>query len=647
MSSEKVNKYREYSMNLTSRPSLFIKAMLTSTSQRIDKKKTILVALKKYKHIPETYNKMIYYTVKHGSDDLFKAIVKSDDSFLNRVSSAYIDNPQQYNGAQRKTCSPLEMACYFDKKDIFNTIYTHKKTDMAEQLQFSGNLINLLCTNQNNKAMLTKYVINKKIQYSKLKSKFDQNGYNFIHICCRNGDQKTLEFLMEKLNVNKKELDVATHNKHKETGFTLACKHGHLNMVKYLVQHKIKNTANHNKMTGLELAIQHKKYDIVTYLLSTDAYSMKLSHSPLKLAIESNDIKIIEQLLKSGYTIQLNDESMNCKIACATPDVFNLLQAKFPSLVQSCTSLPFLLHCMCHQNIALMKVLLNLSLITLNFPKPFGRLFKPRPDTIKQIKKISRALRDIRLNDPKHKTIVLYIIAATYYYTPKINRKLLIEALNEFLSHNEIQYKGKNSLNTYFIEITIRKTDPNEQDQVAEAVYASRIYTHLSACIDIINEIQKHKMDVLSVNIDSMINRLSIIRYIAERDYPYLPSVLRLSIDQAYQTYSKYKMLTQSSVSIISKERSSLLQKMTQRLDLYIKFLKDTLELTVENGKVTPIKKPTAHTAESAKVNGKKRSHSETQSTQDKNTPINVTSSSATSSSRKKIKIETSVALSM
>jgi len=294
-----------------------------------------------------------------------------------------------------------------------------------------------------------------------------------------------------------------------------------------------------------------------------------------------------------------------------------------------------------------MKKLLHLSLTTLNFPKPFGRLFRPLPNIINKIKKISQTLRDIRLNHPSHKTIVLYIIASTYYYTPAINRKLLIDALNEFLSHNEINYKGYNGTTGHFIRNIIKKTAPNEQDQVAEAVYASRIYTHLSACIDIINEIQKDKMDLLSVNIPSMINRLSIIRYITDRHYPYLPSVLRLSIDQAYKTYSKYNMLTQSSVSIISQERSSVLQKMTERLDLYIKFLKDTFKLTVANGKVTPIKKPTAHTAESAKENGKKRSHSETQSTQDKNTPINVTSSSATSSSRKKIKIETSVALSM
>ena len=160
-----MNKYREYSMNLTSRPSLHIKAMLSNTSQRIDKKKTLLVALKKFKHIHATYHRIIYYTVKHGSDDLFKAVVKSDDSVLNLVGSAYIGKLLQYNCTGSKTCSLLEMACYFDKKDIFNTIYTHKKTDMAQQLQFTGNLINLLCTNQNNKTMLTKYVINKKIQY--------------------------------------------------------------------------------------------------------------------------------------------------------------------------------------------------------------------------------------------------------------------------------------------------------------------------------------------------------------------------------------------------------------------------------------------------------------------------------------------------
>ena len=123
MSSEKVNKYREYSVNLTSRPSLHFKAMLSSTSQRIDKKKTLLEALKKFKH------KFLLYTLNNSIIETIckkKKINFCSEYFFDR---RYVSKRQLINRSKKNALliDPDEAICQFNNLIDFEELKKNNK----------------------------------------------------------------------------------------------------------------------------------------------------------------------------------------------------------------------------------------------------------------------------------------------------------------------------------------------------------------------------------------------------------------------------------------------------------------------------------------------------------------------------------------
>jgi ankyrin repeat protein len=600
-----------------------------------EKSKQLRLLQNEIRYYPGAYIGFISRVILHGNINTFKTIVENDESILNKSLKMFYKNSLYQ-------LTTLEACLLKDKTDLFHYIYTHKQTNMVLQLQFSENLLNLFCRYTKNIVLIKKYITHIQLQRNKTKDKFDKKGNNWIHNCCKNGSLALLQYLKKQLKITNKELNSVTKTSLKETGFTIACEQGHLNIVRFLVKNKVKNSTNSRKLNGMHLAIIQKHTDIVEFLASTTDYSMKksdITHQPLLLAITSNDPKITKILIEAGYKIRDSGLHHNFRLSGANVNTLKLAFSKLPELRTQFHSYSVLINCMLRNSIPLIKLILENFIPTMLYPT-VGRPSTQDIINIKNnIKKFNKTICNIKLKSKFEKNILLYLITSVYKDIKTV-RTSLLDPLHQFIINNEVSYEiNVKSMARYFFQMILSTTESADRDKIASIVYASPVYVHLHSCIQIISVLNQDTNNILAVDLNKMLQRVNVLNHIAKK-YRYLPSLLHSHLEQAYRIYRNYKLLTATDINFISPEKHSQLQNTTKRLDLYIKFLIDRLELTIENGEVKSIKKKTANTVQSAQDNGKKRSHSETQITQDKNTPTSSTNASAKSSSRKKIKIE-------
>ncbi len=393
----------------------------------------------------------------------------------------------------------------------------------------------------------------------------------------------------------------------------------------------------------MQLAIIEKHAHIVEFLASTTDYSMKesdITHQPLLLAIRHRDPKITNTLIEAGYKIRDSGLHHNFELSGANVHTLKLALVILPELRTQIHSHSVILNCMLRNNIPLLKSILENFLPQVHFTK----MSKPSNQDIINIKnkrsEFNKTICEIKLQKKREKNMLLYHIVYVYKYIKTIRTSLLY-SLNQFIINNEIFYEiNVVAPQTHLFNTIFSTTESADRDKIANIVYISPVYAHLHTCIRIINVLNQDADNILSINLNKMIQRLNVLNHIAKQ-YRYLPPSLREHLENAYRTYNNHKLLTVTDINCMSQEKHSQLQNTIKRLDLYIKFLIDRLKLTVENGEVKSTKKKTENTVQSAQDNGKKRSHSETQITQDKNThTTSNTNASATSISRKKIKIE-------
>ena len=127
-----------------------------------------------------------------------------------------------------------------------------------------------------------------------------------LHLACEHGHLDIVKYLLETLPYTEDYIDNKDSSGH--TALHLACKHGHLEVIKYLLaQGSDPKGKNFSRQTALHLACQHGHLEIVTYFLETlplteDYIDNKDSsgHTALHLACKHGHLEVIKYLLAQG-----------------------------------------------------------------------------------------------------------------------------------------------------------------------------------------------------------------------------------------------------------------------------------------------------------------------------------------------------------
>ena len=196
----------------------------------------------------------------------------------------------------------------------FATLTKHSEYNIyGNEIKFNNDDIQspffIACQYCFNSDILT-LLINKLSSYDVL-CRTIETKQNAIYYCCKYGNQVALNILLTTF----KEFNINDTNIHGETGLYIACKNGHYNIIKYLLDNypsKIDiNKKDTNNRTPLFISIVEQKYDIVKLLLSMPNITKSLNQKiidgnyPIHVAIVTRNERIITELLKQT-NINLN-----------------------------------------------------------------------------------------------------------------------------------------------------------------------------------------------------------------------------------------------------------------------------------------------------------------------------------------------------
>lgn len=131
----------------------------------------------------------------------------------------------------------------------------------------------------------------------------------------------------------KKGADVNSKNKARWTALAYACKYGHSDIVKYMIENKADINGKVNTgSTPLYIALNAGFYDIADLLVQCKAdINMKdiMGMSPLAWAVKDNNVKMAKYLIEKGADVNsVNTNSRSIMDICTNPELEKLLRAK-------------------------------------------------------------------------------------------------------------------------------------------------------------------------------------------------------------------------------------------------------------------------------------------------------------------------------
>jgi hypothetical protein len=151
-------------------------------------------------------------------------------------------------------------------------------------------------------------------------------------ICTVTGKVKDIESLLMK----KPEFDVHAVRVKGRSALHLACEHGHLDLVKYLVENiEVFHGARTDPelFTPLHMTAFQGHYLIASYLISRGAARLNeedfLGNTPLHIACAMNQVHLVEVLLQAGATTSVRNNAEELPIdKCISEgtDIRNMLQ---------------------------------------------------------------------------------------------------------------------------------------------------------------------------------------------------------------------------------------------------------------------------------------------------------------------------------
>jgi ankyrin repeat protein len=137
---------------------------------------------------------------------------------------------------------------------------------------------------------------------------------------------------IESRSPNKKKMLLTLRNNEGNTLFMEFCRRGYLKLSKFMIKHKVDlNCVNHGE-NALTIAVRENQLDIVKLLLtcrSVDVHHLTSDNkTPLRIAIENQNIPIIEALINHGGALILKNENENLlknAINTGNIEILNLL----------------------------------------------------------------------------------------------------------------------------------------------------------------------------------------------------------------------------------------------------------------------------------------------------------------------------------
>jgi len=272
-------------------------------------------------HITSKRTTPLMEALSNKKFDIVKLLLKSNN------------NPGIYHKDIDGNCALL-YACMYGNLEIVKLLLRERNMRVRNK----NNETPLILCLKNNSRDVIKYILSKSnmdINYT------DIYGFNSVTLCCRMGyveELKTLIKLGVKINLNSGFIDacrfghinilkllldnkVKTNylNNNGQSGFMLACSYGHIEIVKLLLEknNKIKDDLNLKNMTALMYSCISNRIDIVKLLISNKVNLNKkdlTDFNALMHAVNKNNIEIVELLLDNGVKVDTISETCinNC-----------------------------------------------------------------------------------------------------------------------------------------------------------------------------------------------------------------------------------------------------------------------------------------------------------------------------------------------
>jgi ankyrin repeat protein len=294
------------------------------------------------------------------------------------------NNPGIYHKDIDGNCALL-YACMYGNLEIIKLLLR----DRNMRVRNNNNETPLILCLKNNSRDVINYILSK--------SNIDINctdiyGSNSVTLCCRMGyleELKTLIRLGVKINLNSGFIDackfgqidilkllldnkVKTNylNNDGQSGFMLACSNGYIEIVKLLLEknNKIKDDLNFKHMTALMYSCISNRIDIVKLLINNKVDLNKKDlrgFSALMYALNDNNIEIVELLLDNG--VKVDTISENCIKNCIKEGYESLVNLLILRGYNNISNEKLLFLGISHNMYNLCKLILSRGNINLNY----------------------------------------------------------------------------------------------------------------------------------------------------------------------------------------------------------------------------------------------------------------------------------------